>query len=312
MENLRDRRIRFGPGRHEKVARVRFGAVEFEKKGISRFDPRDPYRFAVGLTWSQFLAALVALYLTLNVVFATLYWLVPGSVAGIGPHQFLSAFFFSIETLATVGYGEMYPATPYGHMISAIEIMFGLGFTAIITGLTFVRFSRPKSKLLFAANPVVAMDNGKPTLMVQVGNGHVTTLFDATATLNVALLERTPVRKLSRQVQELHLERERLPVFPLTWTIMHVLDEQSPLHGYDERKALAADVRLVVMLEARDPTLAAMVHGIRTYGPEDLRFGMRYVDSVTVAKDGTVVGDLTKIGALERDVGDHTDALRLD
>ena len=312
MNNPGDQRIPFGPGRHEKVARFRFGAFEFEKKGISSFDPRDPYRFAVALTWPRFLAALVTLYLTLNTLFAALYWLAPGSVANIGPHRFLSAFFFSIETLATVGYGEMYPATPYGHMISAIEITFGVGFTAIITGLTFVRFSRPKTQLRFAANPVVAMHNDKPTLMVQMGNANVTTLFDATATLSVVLLERTAKGNMSRRVQELRLERAHLPVFLLTWTLMHVLDERSPLHGHDERQVLSADVRLVATLDARDPTLAAMVHGIRTYGPEDIRFGMRYVEAVTMAKDGTVVGDLTKIGALEPDVGDHAEALQFD
>jgi inward rectifier potassium channel len=312
MANPRNHRIQFGPGRREKVARVQFGTFEFEKRGISNFDPRDPYRFAVRLTWPQFFAALVAFYLMLNAVFAMLYWLVPGSVANIGPHRFLSAFFFSIETLATVGYGEMYPATPYGHLISAIEIICGVGVTAIITGLTFVRFSRPKAKLLFAANPVVAMYDGKPTLMVQVGNGHVATLLDTTATLSVALLERTHIGKLSRRVQELRLERGHLPVFPLTWTLMHVLDERSPLHGYDEKQALAADVRVIATLEARDPTLAATVQGIRTYGPKDIRFGMRYVDAVTMAEDGTVVGDLTKIGVLEPDVGDHSDALRLE
>jgi inward rectifier potassium channel len=95
----------------EKVARVRLGSYEFKKKGISRFDLRDPYRLAVALTWPQFVTALLVLYLLVNVVFATLFWLVPGSVANARPGSFADAFFFSIETLATVGYGEMYPAT---------------------------------------------------------------------------------------------------------------------------------------------------------------------------------------------------------
>jgi inward rectifier potassium channel len=145
-----------------KVARVRLGSYEFKKKGVSRFDLRDPYRLAVALTWPQFLAVLPGLYLLVNLVFATLFWLVPGSVANARPGSFADAFFFSIETLATVGYGEMYPATLYGRVVAAMEIPCGLAFTAILTGLTFVRFSRPRAKLIFAANPVVARITASP------------------------------------------------------------------------------------------------------------------------------------------------------
>ena len=289
----------------ENVARVRLGSYEFKKKGVSRFDPRDPYHLAVALTWPQFLAALLALYLSVNVVFAALFWLVPGSVANARPDSFADAFFFSIETLATVGYGEMYPATLYGHVVASAEIVCGLGFTAILTGLTFVRFSRPRAKLVFAANPVVAMHNGKPTLMVRIGNGRAGVLADAAAKLNVLLSETTAEGKLFRRAQELRLERAHIPLFPLNWTLMHVLDERSPLHGYDMARAIEADARVFVTLEARDPTLATSVHEIRTYMPEDIRFGMRYTDAVTIAEDGTPVADLTRIGALEPDVGDR-------
>ena len=287
------------------MARVRLGSYEFKKQGVSRFDLRDPYHLAVALTWPQFLAALLALYLSVNVVFAALFWLVPGSVANARPDSFADAFFFSIETLATVGYGEMYPATLYGHVVASAEIVCGLGFTAILTGLTFVRFSRPRAKLVFAANPVVAMHNGKPTLMVRIGNGRAGVLADAAAKLNVLLSETTAEGKLFRRAQELRLERAHMPLFPLDWTLMHVLDERSPLHGYDMARAIEADARVFVTLEARDPTLATSVHEIRTYMPEDIRFGMRYTDAVTIAEDGTPVADLTRIGALEPDVGDR-------
>jgi inward rectifier potassium channel len=293
---------------HERAARVRVGSYEFKKKGVSRFDMRDPYHLAVALTWPQFVAALLVLYLLVNVVFAALFWLIPGSVANARPRDFGDVFFFSIETLATVGYGEMYPATLYGHVIAASEIVCGLGFTAIVTGLTFVRFSRPRAKLVFAANPVVAMHNGKPTLMLRVGNGRLAVLLDGAAKLNVLLSATSAEGRRFRHAQELRLERAHLPAFPLTWTLMHVLDEQSPLHGYDAARAIAARAQLFVILEARDPTLAAVVHDIRNYAPEDIRFGMRYADAVMIAEDGTLVADLAKVGALEPDVGDHLES----
>jgi inward rectifier potassium channel len=289
----------------DSVARLRLGSYEFKKKGVSRFDLRDPYHLAVALTWPQFLAALLALYLSVNVVFATFFWLVPGSVANARPDSFSDAFFFSIETLATVGYGKMHPATLYGHVVASIEIVRGLAFTAILTGLTFVRFSRPRAKLVFAATSVVAMHNGKPTLMVRVGNGRAAVLADAKAQLNVLLTETTAEGKVFHRAQELRLERTHLPIFPLFWTLMHVLDERSPLHGYDAARAIEADAQVFATLEARDPTLATMVHDIRNYAAADIRFGMRYTDAVTTAEDGAPVLDLTKIGQREPDVGDR-------
>ena len=289
----------------EKVARVRLGSYEFRKRGVSRFDLRDPYHLAVTLTWPQFLAALFLLYLSVNIVFATLFWLVPGSVANARLGSFADAFFFSIETLATVGYGEMYPATGYGRLVAGSEIVCGLAFTAILTGLTFVRFSRPRAKFIFAANPVVAMHKGEPTLMVRIGNGRATGLADARAQLNVLLNETAEDGNVLHRVQELRLERAHIPIFPLFWTLMHVLDERSPLHGYDAARAIKASAQVFVLLEAHDPTVATTVHEIRNYAAQDIRFGMRYQDAVTTAADGTPVLDLTKIGALEPDVGDR-------
>src|ERR1700738_1330510 len=204
----------------EKAARLRFGAYEFMKKGVSRFDLRDPYHLAIALTWPQFLAALFALYLFVNTVFAILFWLVPGSVANARPGSFTDVLFFSIETLATVGYGDLYPATLYGRVVASSEILCGVAFTAILTGLTFVRFSRPRAKLIFAANPVVAMHNGKPTLMVRIGNGRAAVLADAKAQLSVLLSETSAEGNLLRRAQELRLERAHIPIFPLFWTLM--------------------------------------------------------------------------------------------
>jgi inward rectifier potassium channel len=143
--------------------------------------------------------------------------------------------------------------------------------------------------------------------MVRIGNGRFAVLLDAVAKLNVLLTVTSTEGKRFRRAQELRLERTRLPAFPLTWTLMHVLDEQSPLHGYDAARAIEARAQLFVTLEARDPTLAALVHDIRNYAPEDIRFGMRYADAVIMPEDGAPVADLTKIGDLEPDVDDHLD-----
>ena len=289
----------------ERSAQFRLGRYEFKKIGISRFDLRDPYHLAVTLTWPAYLWALLALYVSANLMFAVLFWIVPGSIANARPQSFADAFFFSIETIGTVGYGDMHPATLYGHLIASIEIVCGLAFTAILTGLTFVRFSRPRAKLIFAANPVIVMHNSRPTLMLLVGNGRPGVLTDATAKLNVSLTETAADGTLLRRAQELRVQRAHIPLFPLSWTLMHVLDEKSPLYGYDADRVLQAEVRIFVTLEARDPMLATSVHDIRIYTPEDIRFGVRYRDPIVFGDDGLPVLNLTTIGTLEPDVGDR-------
>ncbi|MGH7031815.1 MAG: ion channel, partial [Stellaceae bacterium] len=251
------------------------------------------------------LVSLLVLYLLINVFFAVLFWLFPGSVGHARPGSFVDVFFFSIETVATVGYGEMYPATLYGHLIASVEIVCGLAFTAILTGLTFVRFSRPRAKLIFAANPVIAMHHGKPTLMVRIGNGRAAVLADAMARLNVLLSEIDVDGAVLHRAQELRLERAHLPIFPLFWTLMHVVDERSPLHGYDAPRAIEADAQVFVTVEAYDSTLATTVRDLHNYSAKEIRFGMRYSDALTTARDGTPVLDLTIIGALEPDIGDR-------
>jgi inward rectifier potassium channel len=286
-----------------KAARFKVGSFEFETKGISQFDLRDPYHLAIALSWPQIFLALLGLYLAVNLIFAALFWLVPGSVAHAQPGSFGDVLFFSMETLSTIGYGDMYPVTLYGRVVVGVEMVCGLAFTAIVTGLAFVRFSRPRAKFLFAANPVVARYKGVPTLMVRVANGRAALLTDVVAKLTVLVSVRTPEGKLFRQAYVLRLERAGIPAMPQSWTIMHALDERSPLRLYDAARAHETDLHVFVVIEGRDPALSATVQQIRNYGPADLRFGMRYADAVSSAEDGLLALDLAKIGALEPDVG---------
>jgi inward rectifier potassium channel len=288
---------------HNPQTRTEVGELAFIKKGISRFDLRDPYHVAVTLTWPRFLAALLGLYLAVNLVFATLYTIVPGAITNARPGHFIDAFFFSFETLATVGYGEMFPSGMYAHIISCLEIISGLAFTAILTGLTFVRFSRPRAKFVFADNPVVYIHNGKPTLMVRVGNGRAGVLNDAHAKVNVLLRATSAEGETFRTAHELKLQRSHIPIFPLTWTLMHVMDEQSPLNGYDSEKIIEGDARIVFSMEARDPSLAATVYDTKSYPPDRVRFNTRYADVISTADDGTPIADMSLISALAPDNG---------
>jgi inward rectifier potassium channel len=243
----------------------------------------------------------LGIYLAANSIFALAYILVPGSVANARPYSFADHFFFSLETLATVGYGEMYPANFYGHVVSSLQITTGLAFTAIMTGLFFVRFSRPRAKFVFAEHPVLTTHNGVATLMVRIGNGRATTLGEASARISVLIGEHSQEGTLFRRTHELKLARASLPVFPLSWTLMHHVDETSPLHGLDPAAFAASDVRIFVSFQARDPELATMVHDLRTYSPDDVLFGQHYVDIITNDALGQPTADLTHISDVAPD-----------
>jgi inward rectifier potassium channel len=241
----------------------------------------------------------VAIDLAVNAGFAALYWAVPGCLENARPGSFADAFFFSMETLATVGYGRMAPVTTYGHLVSATEIVSGTMFTALATGLAFVRFARPRANILYAERAVVTRHNGRPTLMVRIANGRTSLLVDGMARFYALIAERSAEGQFYRRIQELALVRARIPIFGLTWTLMHVLDEASPLAGYDQARLRAEDVRLFLAVTVRDPTLAAEVHDMHDYGAQDVVFGMRYADAVTVDPGGRTVADLERVGEIE-------------
>ena len=283
-------------------SKLRLGGYEVGKKGVARFDFGDPYHLAVSLSWPRMLLLLVMFHTAINLGFALLYLGRPGAVANARPGSISDAYFFSLETSSTVGYGEMYPASAYGRVVSGTEIIVGLAFTALVTGLLFVRFSRPKARFCYAGQAVVASHAGRPTLMVRIANGRQGLLADATASLTLMRKSRDGGTVL-RQMLELRLTRTRLPVFPLTWTLMHEIDAASPLHGYDDAGLLADDVRLFLAVEARDVTLAATVLDVRDYGPGQILFGMRYAEAICLDANGHPIADLTRVGWIERDVG---------
>ena len=281
--------------------RLRVGELELVKVGVRRFDPRDPYHFALTISWPGFVVYVFTFYGLITLMFAGLYLANPGSVANARPGSISDAFFFSIETLATVGYGEMAPANLVGHLIAAAEIVSGMAFTAIMTGLVFVRFSKPRPKIFYADKAVITPHNGTPTLMVRIGNGRANLLTNTSLQLTALIRETSREGRSAYNSHDLKLVRDRAPSFPLMLTLMHVIDESSPLAGFDAEAMASANVRLFVSVEARDPALAALVHDLRTYSVDEVALGMRYVDAVSVDDIGRPLAYMTKISLIEPD-----------
>ena len=289
--------------------RVRGAAFDLRKTGIARFDLlRDPYHFAVTLSWGAFVLTMLGCMLVINVVFAWFYLAHPGAIQNLRAHDYFSAFFFSLETMATVGYGEMAPASLYGHAVAGVEIVIGMAFTAIVTGLLFVRFSKPQARFLFADQLVVTKHNGIPTLMLRIANGRLTMLTHASAKLGVLLAEMTHEGQLFRAVHDLKLVRNEIPVFPLTWTLMHVIDPSSPLYGLTAKDLEAVDARFYLSVEARDTALGARVQDIHDYTHGFVAFGMRYADAVSRDEAGQTTADLSRLSLLEPEIEPHAAA----
>jgi inward rectifier potassium channel len=289
---------------HEpKPKRIPMGKSDFglAKLGAARFDLRDPYHLAVSVSWPRFILAMLIWWLAINLLFAVLYHLSPGAVANTAPNSFSDVFFFSIETLATVGYGVMAPASLYGHIVSAAEIVTGMAFTAIFTGLLFVRFSRPKAKILWADDVVVTTRNGQPTLMLRVVSGRVTMMSNATARLFVLLAEQTAEGDFFRRIHELRLQQSHLPLFVMPWMLMHVIDERSPLHDQNAGTAVDGLARLFATIEVRDHALNALVQDMKDYRVEKIQYGMHFADMVTLHEGGGATADLSRISLLEPD-----------
>jgi inward rectifier potassium channel len=276
---------------------------DFAKIGARRYDFSDPYHLALTVRTPTFVLGVLAFYGLITSFFAVLYVAQPGCVANARAGSLSDAFFFSVETLATVGYGVMSPATLYGHMVSSIEIVTGMAFTAIMTGLVFVRFSKPRAKIAFADVAVITRHNGKPTLMVRIGNGRATLLTQTTVQVNALMSEVTAEGGQYRRVSDLRLNRARVPIFPLITTFMHTIDDHSPLHGLDAAMVERTDLRLIVSVEARDPELGAMVYDLKSYLASDIRTGFHFVDAVSVHDDGLIVADLTRISEIAPDLG---------
>jgi inward rectifier potassium channel len=273
---------------------VRVGAREIETRGLADGFWTDLYHRAMIVYWPVFFGSAAAIFVVLNAIFAFFYWLGPDPVANVVGNSPLQLFYFSIETLATVGYGDMHPQTDYGHTIATIEIFTGMCFLAVMTGLIFARFSRPRARFVFADYPVVAVHQGQPTLMMRVANARNNTMSQATARLWLVRLEYTAEGHQLRRFHELKLERQEHPMFALSWTLLHKIDENSALFGVTTEELDKTDAALVVNMSGVDDSSAQHLYARRLYYHTDIRWQHRYRDITSISPQGRLLIDYGK------------------
>ena len=295
MAKLRRKRAK------EKPQLVRFGHREIETLGLSQGFWTDLYHRAMRVHWPVFFGTAAAIFFVLNSVFAFLYWLGKDPIANTSPDLPLALFYFSIETLATVGYGDMHPQTDYGHLVATVEIFTGMCFLAVMTGLTFARFSRPRARFVFAKHPVVTMHQGHPTLMIRVANARHNTISRATARLWLFRVERTLEGRPFRRYYELLLDRREHPMFALTWSVFHTIDDTSPLFRMTADDLRAVDATFALNLSGVDDSSAQELYSRQLYSAQDIRWKHRYVDITSTSPAGHLVIDYSLFHTTELD-----------
>ncbi|WP_266172102.1 ion channel [Dyella subtropica] len=270
----------------KKLRTMEIGGRLFVSHGLSRRIWDDIYHYALTIRWPVFFGLAATAFLFLNACFALLYQLGDKAIANQFPKGFPGAFFFSVETLATVGYGDMHPQTTYAHCIATVEIFTGMGCIALVTGLIFSRFSRPRAKMLFADHPIIRTINGQSTLMIRAANVRQNVIAEASATLYLLQREVSPEGFRIRRIYDMKLMRDRHPVFSLSWSLMHIIDEGSPLHGATAETLESSEALIMLTIEGVDETTSQPMLARRQWSHLALRWNHRYLDLVSDGEDG--------------------------
>lgn len=268
------------------VMKVRSGDIEFLRVNAVAWRWQDVYQWMLSLSWPLFALFLLGCYLGVNIVFAVLYVTVSGGIAALDEHSYVDAFFFSIETLATVGYGHMYPVSLAAHLIATSEIVVGMFGMAVTTGLIFVRFSRPTANLLFSRHMVLSNHDGKPTLMFRVANQRNQAVVEAVFRIMLIRTTLSDEGESIARFHELKLQVQGVIIFPAAMTIRHVIDESSPLHGMSTDDFMRDSVRFMASVVCVDVVVPTQVHSQNSYTWRDVKFGERFVEIYTETSDG--------------------------
>lgn len=283
----------------------RDGSFNVTRFGLSPFSALSFYHWSLSVTWPRFLGFMALSYLTINLVFAGAYMLCgPAAIQGIPAEnmggEFLRAFFFSVETFATIGYGHIAPIGVAANTLVTIEAFLNIVGVALATGIVFARFSRPTTRILYSRNAVVAPYQGISALEFRIANARSSQLIEVEASVIMSRIELTK-KGLVRKFHELKLERTRVVFFPLSWTLVHPIDGDSPISGLTAADLLETDTEIMILLTGTDETSSQTVHSRSSYKADEIIWNASFASIFRHnEKDGIMGMDIGKLDNIQR------------
>jgi inward rectifier potassium channel len=280
------------------------GSFNVVREGLSFFRSLSPYHYMLTTTWPRFLGLVVLFFLVTNAVFGAAFFACgPGQIAGsraVGlPAQYLEDFFFSVQTFATIGYGGLYPAGLAANVLVTLESLVSLLGFALATGILFSRFSRPTARILFSERAIIAPYRGVSAFEFRVANIRRNEMIQVEARVMLTRLKRDGSG--NREFLPMALERDRVVFFPLSWTVVHPIDETSPLWGATAADLEAWEAEFLVLFSGIDETFSQTVHTRSSYKPHEVVWGARFTNLFNPPKpDGTLSIDIGRLHDVER------------
>lgn len=276
------------PVRHQQIE---FGGVRAVKHGAP-WGPGDIYYELMEMRWRTFVAVVAVAFVFINLLFGAVYAAMPGAIDNMPPGSLFYGFFFSVETIATVGYGNMAPKTVAGHAVAVVEILNGLFMTATLTGLIFQRFARPRDGMIFSDKLVVVQLGEQRMAMIRLAGTRARPLADVTARMSVLETVTVSTGREYRRSRDLPLVNAQNSVMLLAWTLVHIIDADSPLAGAVDGDA---PLRITVTVRGLDTLLSNQVFASKVYQRDNIRDGHEFVDIFDYKPDGTIHLDLSQL-----------------
>jgi inward rectifier potassium channel len=258
------------------------GSFNVRRRGLRWFESHSPYHLALNASWPKFLLSCVGVYTALNIIFASAYLLCGNdALTGASAREIGGTlwrdFFFSVETFATIGYGDITPIGFPAHAVMFAESLTALMTQALITGLLFARFSRPTAAIRFSNTMVVAPFQGGRGLMLRMANMRDNQIIDLRARVNCSWIEQGAAG-IGRKFRLLELERSEVVFFPLAWTLVHPITEESPLWGLTDEDLKKAEFEFLVLVSGIDETFSQQVHARSSYKPAEIIWGAKFTN----------------------------------
>ena len=284
----------------------RDGSFNVALEGLNPISSLGVYQWLLRISWPQFLLFICIFYISANTLFAAAYLLcgpdaLQTSTGQFANQPFYRAFFFSVDTFATIGYGNIYPVGVAANTLVSIEALLNIVSVALVTGVMFARFSRPSAKIIYSRYAVVAPYRGRTALEFRIANARSSQLIDVQVQAILTKIEPTPNGSTIRKFYELPLERERVVFFPLSWTVVHPIDPGSPMWGLTQADLIAADAELLVLLIATDETISQPVHSRSSYQSDEIVWGAKFANMFMRSESEGIIGmNLNRIHEIER------------